>query len=150
MAKEKHFVKVCSCTPRGAFRIMDLQVLNQIVRDEEASIAHEKNVRKMAQRALALGDICMASGCPASAIRIWRTAARKLLVMDYYWVDVPLYYEAYTSFDNIVSEKEGIILGRRIDKAWNLLGHGEMATWARHMRKEYCNMWLDRYYEALP
>ena len=129
---------------------MDLQVLNQIVRDEEASIAHEKNARRMAQRALALGDICMASGCPASAIRIWRTAARKLLVMDYYWVDVPLYYEAYTSFDNIVSEKEGIILGQRIDKAWHLLGHREMATWARYMRVRYCDMWLDRYYEALP
>ena len=150
MAKEKHFVKVCSCTRRGALRIMDLQVLNQIAHDEEASIAREKNARKMARRALALGDICMASGCPASAIRIWRTAARKLLVMDYYWVDVPLYYEAYTSFDNNVSEKEGIILGQRIDKAWHLLGHREMATWARHMRKEYCDMWLDRYYEALP
>ncbi len=150
MAKEKHFVKVCSCTPRGGLSIKDLQVLNQIVHDEEASIAHEKNARRMAHRALALGDICMASGCPASAIRIWRTAARKLLVMDYYWVDVPCYYEAYTSFDNLVSEKEGVMLGRRIDKAWHLLGHREMATWARHMRKRYCDMWLDRYYEALP
>ena len=150
MAKEKHFVKVCSCTSHGDIRIMDLRVLNQIVRDEEVSIEQDKDARRMARRALALGDICMASGCPASAIRIWRTAARKLLVMDYYWVDVPLYYEAYTSFDNIVSEKEGIILGQRIDKAWHLLGHREMATWARHMHKRYCDMWLDRYYEALP
>ena len=150
MAKEKHFVKVCSCTPRGGLSIKDLQVLNQIVRDEEASIAHEKNVLRMAQRALALGDICMAAGCPIKAIRIWRTAAQRLLAMDYYWVDVPLYFEAYTSFDHLVSEKDGITLGRRIDKAWHLLGHREMATWTRHMRKEYCEMWLDRYYEALP
>ena len=150
MAKEKHFVKVCSCTPRGDLSIKDLQVLNQIVHDEEASIAREKNARKMAHRALALGDICMAAGCPVKAIRIWRAAAQRLLAMDYYWVDVPCYYEAYTSFDNLVSEKEGVMLGRRIDKAWNLLGHGEMATWARHMHKRYCDMWLDRYYEALP
>ena len=150
MARQKHFVKVCSCTSHGGIRIMDLQVLNQIVRDEEASIAREKNARKMAHRALALGDICMTAGCPVKAIRIWRAAAQRLLAMDYYWVDVPLYYEAYTSFDNIVSEKEGIILGQRIDKAWHLLGHREMATWARHMHKRYCDMWLDRYYEALP
>ena len=150
MAKEKHFVKVCSCTSRGDLSIMDLRVLNQIARDEEASIAQEKDARRMARRALALGDICMAAGCPIKAIRIWRTAAQKLLKMDYYWVDVPLYFEAYTSFDHLVSEKEGIILGRRIDKAWHLLGHREMATWARHMRIEYQNMWLDRYYEALP
>ena len=45
---------------------------------------------------------------------------------------------------------EGVTLGQRIDKAWHQLGHREMATWTRHMRKEYCNMWLDRYYEALP
>ena len=150
MAKEKHFVKVCSCTPRGGLSIKDLQVLNQIVRDEEASIAHEKNVLRMAQRALALGDICMAAGCPIKAIRIWRTAAQRLLAMDYYWVDVPLYFEAYTSFDNLVSEVEVIILGQRIDKAWHQLGHREMATWTRHMRVRYSDMWLDRYYEALP
>ena len=83
MAKGKHFVKVCSCTPRGDLRIKDLQVLNQIVRDEEASIAREKNARKLARRALALGDICMAAGCPIKAIRIWRTAAQRLLEMDY-------------------------------------------------------------------
>ncbi len=150
MARQKHFVKVCSCTPRGDLSIKSLQVLNQIVRDEEASIAQEMSARKMTHRALALGDICMAAGCPIRAIRIWRAAAQRLLAMDYYWVDVPLYFEAYTSFDHLVSEKEGIILGRRIDKAWHQLGHREMAIWARHMRKEYCDMWLDRYYEALP
>ena len=150
MARQKHFVKVCSCTPRGDIRIPDLQVLNQIVHDEEASISKEKNARMMALKALALGDICMAAGLPVKAIRIWRRAAQRRLVMDYYWVDVPLYYEAYTSFDYLVSEKEGITLGRRIDKAWHLLGHREMATWARHMRVEYREMWLDRYFEALP
>ena len=150
MARQKHFVKVCSCTPRGDLSIKSLQVLNQIVRDEEASISRVKNARRMAQRALALGDICMAAGCPIKAIRIWRKAAQRLLAMDYYWVDVPLYFEAYTSFDHLVSEKDGITLGRRIDKAWHLLSHREMATWTRHMRKEYCDMWLDRYYEALP
>jgi hypothetical protein len=129
---------------------MDLRVLNRIVRDEETSIAREKNARSMARRALQLGDTCMAAGCPIKAIRIWRKAAQRLLAMDYYWVDVPLYFEAYTSFDHLVSEKDGITLGRRIDKAWHLLGHREMATWARHMRIAYSEMWLDRYYEALP
>ena len=150
MARQKHLVKVCSCTSRGDLCIMDLRVLNQIVRDEEASIGQEKNARKAARRALALGDICMAAGCPIKAIRIWRTAAQRLLKMDYYRVDVPLYFEAYTNFDNLVSEKEGLTLGRRIDKAWHLLGHPEMATWARHMRVRYCDMWLDRYFIALP
>ena len=150
MARQKHFVKVCSCTHHGDLRIMDLRVLNQIVRDEEASISWEKNARKMALRALALGDICMAAACPIKAIRIWRTTAHRLLEMDYYWVDVPIYFEGYTCFDHLVSEREGLALGRRIDKAWHLLGHRKMATWARHMRIAYQDMWLDRYYEALP
>jgi len=92
----------------------------------------------------------MASSCPIKAIRIWRAAAQRLLEMDYYWVDVPEYFEAYTSFDHLVSQHEGIALGQRIDNAWHLLGHREMATWARHMRKQYCDMWVDRYYEAFP
>ena len=135
MTRQEHFVKVCSCTSCGALSIQDLRVLNQIVSDEEASIAREKVARKMALRAIALGDICMASGCPIKAIRIWRVAAQRLLEMDYYWVDVPVYFEAYTSFDHLVSQHEGIALGQRIDNAWHLLGHREMATWARHMRK---------------
>ncbi len=150
MARQKHFVKVCSSTSRGDLSIMDLQVLNQIVRDEEAAIGQEKNVRKAARRALALGDICMAAGCPIKAIRIWRAMAQRLLDEDYYWVDAPWYYEAYTSMENLISKEEGLALAQRIDQAWHQLGHPEMATWARHLRKEYCNMWLDRYYEALP
>jgi hypothetical protein len=129
---------------------MDTRVLNLLVEEQQKAIANEPNTRKMAQRALELGDVCMAAGCPMMAIEVWKSAAKRLEAMDYYWVDVPLYFEAYTSFDHLVSEKDGITLGRRIDKAWLLLGHREMATWARHMRKEYSEMWLDRYYEALP
>ena len=150
MARQKHFVKVCSSTSRGDLSIMDLQVLNQIVHDEKASIGQEKNVRKAARRALALGDICIAAGCPIKAIRIWRAMAQRLLDEDYFWVDAPWYYEAYTSMENLISKEEGLALAQRIDQAWHQLGHPEMATWARHLRKEYCDMWLDRYYEALP
>ena len=150
MARQKHFVKVCSSTSRGDLSIMDLQVLNQIVHDEEDSIGQEKNVRKAARKALALGDICMAAGCPIKAIRIWRAMAQRLLDEDYFWVDAPWYYEAYTSMENLISKEEGLALAQRIDQAWHQLGHPEMATWARHLRKEYCDMWLDRYYEALP
>ena len=39
MTRQEHFVKVCSCTSRGGLGIQDLRVLNQIVSDEEASIA---------------------------------------------------------------------------------------------------------------
>ncbi len=150
MARQKHFVKVCSSTSRGDLSIMDLQVLNQIGHDEEDSIGQEKNVRKAARRALALGDICMAAGCPIKAIRIWRAMAQRLLDEDYFWVDAPWYYEAYTSMENLISKEEGLALAQRIDKAWHQLGHPEMATWTRHLRIEYGNMWLDRYYEALP
>ena len=150
MARQMHFVKVCNCTSCGDLRIIDLQVLNQIVRDEEASIGQEKNARKAARRAIALGDICMTAGFPIKAIRIWRAMAQRLLAIDQHWVDVPFFYEAYTSFDNLISKIEGLTLGQRIDQAWYQLGHPEMATWAEHMQTAYRDMWLDRYFEALP
>lgn len=147
--KKKHFVKVCSCTPRGDIRAMNPQVLDQLVEGQEEAICRETNTRKMAQRALELGDACMAAGCPMRAIQVWRSAAQRLVAMDYYWVYEPVNPQ-FVRFGDLVSEKEAVTLGRRIDKAWHLIGHPEMATWARRMRAEYREMWLDKYFEALP
>lgn len=128
---------------------MDVQVLNQIVEEQEAALWRETNTRKMAQRAVELGDACMASGCPMRAIQIWRAAANHLVAMDYRWVYEPI-NPSFVRFDDLVSEKEAVTLGRRIDKAWHLIGHPEMANWARRMRADYREMWLDKYYDALP
>ena len=149
MTKRTKFVKVCSCTPKGDIRTMDVQVLNQLVDEQEAAIARETNPRKMAQRALELGDACMAAGCPMRAIQVWRAAAKRLEAMDYRWVYEPI-NPSFVRFSDLVSEKEAVTLGRRIDKARHLLRHPEMATWARRMRVAYREMWLDKYYEALP
>lgn len=149
MARQKCYVRVCRCTPKGDIRTMDVRVLNQLVEDQEAAIAREPNTRKMAQRALELGDVCMAAGCPMKAIQVWRTAALRLEAMDYFWVDEPI-NPHFVRFDDLVSAKEARALGRRIDKVWHLMGHPEMATWSRRMKRAYENMWFDKYYEALP
>ncbi len=149
MAKQKKFVKVCSCTPRGDIRSLDVQVLNQLVEEQQEAIARETNTRKMAQRALELGDACMAAGCPMKAIGVWRDAALQLERMDYHWVCEPI-NPRFVRFDDLVSAKEALTLGRRIDKAWHLTGHPEMAVWARKMKRAYENMWFDKYYESLP
>lgn len=149
MAKKKRFVKVCSCTPKGDIRTMDTRVLNLLVEEQQKAIAKEPNTRKMAQRALELGDVCMAAGCPMMAIEVWKSAAKRLEAMDYYWVSEPI-NPHFVRFDYLVSAKEAVTLGRRIDKVWHLLDHPEMAVWARKMRHAYEDMWLDKYYEALP
>ena len=140
---------MCSSTPRGDIRTMDVRVLNLLVEEQESAIARETNTRKMAQRALELGDACMAAGCPMRAIQVWRAAAQRLIAMDYCWVYEPI-NPSFIRFDDLVSAKEAQTLGRRIDKAWHLIGHPEMANWARRMRAEYREMWLDKYYDALP
>ena len=147
--RQKQFVRVCSCTPQGDVRTMDVKVLNQLVREQKDRIAREQNPRKMAQRAIELGDVCMAAGCPMRAIQVWRAAALRLEAMDYRWVDEPI-NPAFVRFDDLVSAKEARTLGRRIDKVWHLLGHPEMATWSRRMKHSYEDMWFDKYYEALP
>lgn len=149
MAKKRRFVKVCSCTPKGDIRTMDTRVLNLLVEEQQKLIANEPNTRKMAQRALELGDVCMAAGCPMRAIQVWRSAVQRLEAMDYYWVTEPI-NPHFVRFDDLVSAKEALTLGRRIDKVWHLLGHPEMAIWARKMKVAYREMWLDKYYEALP
>lgn len=149
MAKQKRFVKVCSCTPKGSIQTMDSRVLNLLVEEYEATIGRESNPRKMAQRALELGDACVAAGCPMKAIKVWREAARRLEAMDYRWVAEPI-NPSFVRFDDLVSAKEAVTLGRRVDKVWCLLGHPEMAVWARRMKHAYEEMWMDKYYMALP
>ena len=128
---------------------MDVQVLNQLVREQEAAIERETNTRKMAQRALELGDVCLAAGCPMRAIQVWREAALRLERRDYFWVDEPI-NPAFVRFDDLVSAREAQTLGQRIDRTWRLLGHPEMAVWGRRMRRAYEDMWFDKYYDALP
>ena len=153
--------------------MMDVRVLNDLVEEQLTAMERDvdswsteshasllgfgkvgvgkkvTNVRKLAQRVLELGDICMGAQCPMLAIKVWREAALRLEELDYNWV-----YESinpsYVRFDNLVSAKEAITLGRRIDKAWHLMGHPEMAVWARKMKRAYEDMWLDKYYKALP
>lgn len=149
MARKKNFVRVCSSTPKGDVRTTDTQVLKQLISEQQAAIAREPNTRKMAQRALELGDLCLSSGCPMKAIQVWRDAALRLGERDCFWVDEPINPD-FVRFDDLVSAKEARTLGRRIDRVWRLLGHPEMATWSRGMKKYYEDLWLDKYYEALP
>lgn len=128
---------------------MDTQVLNQLVREQEAVIERERNPRKMARRAMELGDACMAAGCPMMAIQVWRNAARRLMERDERWIYEPINPD-FMRFDDYVSAYEGRMLGRRIDKTWRLIGHPEMADWERRMGRVYKSMWLDKYFEALP
>ena len=128
---------------------MDARVLNRLVEEQEGVIARERNPRKMAQRALELGDACLAAGCPMKAVQVWRDAACRLEMMDYRWVSEPI-NPSFVRFDDLVSAREAHMLGMRIDKAWRLMGHPEMAVWARKMRVAYREMWLDKYYGALP
>ncbi len=173
MARNKCFVKVCSCTPKGDILTLDVQVLNHLVEEQEAAIESEFrnwnahghasllglygreadastcNVRKTVQRAVELGDMCMAAGCPMKAIQVWRKAARQLEAIDSFWVDVCI-NPGFVRLEELISGKEALTLGRRIDKAFHLLGHPEMAVWARKMRRAYVDIWLDKYYDALP
>ena len=173
MAKNKRFVKVCSCTPKGDIVALDVQVLNHLVKEQEAAIDHAFrhwdahghasllglhgteadastcNVRKTAQRAVELGDMWMAAGCTMKAIQVWRKAALQLEAIDSFWVDVCI-NPYFVRLEELISGKEALTLGRRIDKAFHLLGHPEMAVWARKMRRAYADIWLDKYYEALP
>ena len=149
MTKKKSFVRVCSCTPKGDIQTMDARVLNQLVREQEAAIERERNPRKMARRAMELGDACLAAGCPMMAIQVWRNAAWRLMGRDERWVYEPI-NEDFMRFEDLVSAYEARMLGRRIDKAWHLIGHPEMANWERRMVRTYRSMWLNKYFDALP
>ena len=47
--------------------------------------------------------------------------------------------------DDVVSEEDAMILGRRMDRLWCLLGYPEKAYYERKAEAEYDFLWLEKY-----
>lgn len=153
MMTTKAYYCVCRCTPERGVVSMDAQLLSEVVHRGLHAIRCAKNLRVKAQKALLLGDLCAGAGYPRQALRVWTSAVRMIEQADYEWVYEPLapsWSPYYVSFCSLVSMDECRELGRRIDSLWQRLGHPEMRGWERRALRNYREMWLDKYYEALP
>ena len=146
---QKIYRLCCTCTPQQGIVRMDARTLNQVEKEGKEFIDQAHGTRKMAHRALQLGDICQKAGYPYRAIDIWGTTIGEIIYRDYKWVPVPINTSLFRLCD-VVSEYESLLLASRVDSTWKELGHQEMAGEVIGILKEYHSLWFDKYYEALP
>lgn len=140
---------ICRCTPRDGIVRMDARLLTEMFAYEMRRIRVMPHLRIAAQMALRLGDTCSHTGHTGLAVEAWREAYGMLLYNDYDWVYTPINTRFFRLAD-LVSKVEACELGRRIDRELKRIGIGELAGFARHARRYYADLWMDKYYEALP
>ena len=83
---QKIYRLCCTCTPQQGIVRMDARTLNQVEKEGKEFINQAHGTRKMAHRALQLGDICQKAGYPYRAIDIWGTTISEIIYRDYKWV----------------------------------------------------------------
>lgn len=140
---------MCRCTPQRGIVAMDAKLLTEMVEKELGCISVTPNLRRAATQAMMLGDICYASGHTAMAIGVWREAYDMVRYEDSQWVYIPLNTRLFR-LDDVVSKDEACALGRRIDRAFKAVGLGELAGYGRRAQQYYRDLWLEKYFDALP
>lgn len=115
---------VCRCTPEQGVTHLDVRLLRQLLNREIHPIRCAHNLRRKAQKARILGELCVGANHPALAIKIWAFTENLIVNYDDQWLDNNWYYNPqWNTLDNLMAEEEAKDLGRRIDEQYRKMGH---------------------------
>ena len=129
--------RVCNCTPTGTITHLEARLLRQMVNREIHPIRCAESCRRKRQKAQRLGDLCAETGHFLGLSEICRK--------DYDEWRLVHFNTDVVKLDDVVSEEDAMILGRRMDRLWCLLGYPEEAYYERKAEAEYDFLWLEKY-----
>lgn len=122
MRKRFYHQRVCSCSPDKGVTYLETRLLNSMVNHGVHSIRCAGNCGHMALRGMLLGDLCVESHHPFWAWKIWRFTLRQIHSKDYDdWIDV-YFNTKYVRLQEVISEGNCEIIGRRLDEVERHLG----------------------------
>ncbi len=122
MRRKFYQERVCCCSPTQGMVYMQARVLKTIADHEMRSLRCAATCGRKAQKAMALGDLCVEAHHPLWALKVWRFAIREIHRKDYDdWVAVH-FNEAYSSLQEVVSDGACELIGRRMDEVCRRLG----------------------------
>ena len=121
--------RVCNCTPTGTITHLEARLLRQMVNRE----IHP------------LGDLCAETGHFLWALKVWYLGLSEICRKDYDEWRLVHFNTDVVKLDDVVSEEDAMILGRRMDRLWCLLGYPEEAYYERKAEAEYDFLWLEKY-----
>ena len=151
--KKRQKCPVCRCMPEQGVKHLEVKVLRQLLNREIHPIRCAWSLRRKAQKARILGDLCAGANHPEMAIKIWVTVEEMIINEDDRWLDEERVFDIrlYT-LDSLMAEEEALDLGRQADELYRKLGHPEWAGyedyarahyyWTKYYRKQDCYDWL--------
>ena len=122
MRKRFYHSRVCSCSPEKGIVYLETKLLNSMVNHGIHSIRCAGNCGHMALRGILLGDLCVEAHHPFWALKIWKFTLRQIHSKDYNdWIDV-WFNTKYVRLQDVISDGNCEIIGRRIDDVERCLG----------------------------
>ena len=122
MRKRFYHSRVCSCSPEKGIMYLETKLLNSMVNHGIHSIRCAGNCGHMALRGILLGDLCVEAHHPFWALKIWKFTLRQIHSKDYNdWIDV-WFNTKYVRLQDVISDGNCEIIGRRIDDVERCLG----------------------------
>lgn len=122
MRKRFYHSRVCSCSSENGIMYLETKLLNSMVNHGIHSIRCAGNCGHMALRGILLGDLCVEAHHPFWALKIWKFTLRQIHSKDYNdWIDV-WFNTKYVRLQDVISDGNCEIIGRRIDDVERCLG----------------------------
>jgi len=113
---------VCRCTPDKGVIHLETHLLIDLLNREIHPIRCAWSLRRKAQKARILGDLCASSNHPKMAIRMWAFVEEIIINKDDKWADDHEYVDIrWYTLDSLMAELEAKDLGRRIDQLYKRL-----------------------------
>ena len=137
--------RVCRCLPNGVVTHLEARLLRELVNREIHPIRCAESCRRKRQKAQRIGDLCAETGHFQWAIKVWYLGLLEICMKDYDEWRYVNFNNDVVCLDDVVSEEDAMILGRRIDRLWCLLGYPEKAYYESKAEAEYDFLWLEKY-----
>ena len=78
-------------------------------------------------------------------LKVWYLGLTEICNKDYDEWRLVHFNNDVVTLDDVISEEDAMILGRRMDHLWCLLGYPEEAYYERKAEAEYDFLWLEKY-----
>lgn len=122
MRKRFYHCHVCTCSPEKGVMFLDVKMMKDIVNHGIHAIRCASTCAHKAHRGILLGDLCAEAHHPTWALKIWKFTLTQIHDKDYDdWIDV-WFNTKYVRLQDVISEGNCEIIGRRIDDVERSIG----------------------------
>ena len=129
---------MCRCTPDKGVTHLDVKLLRQLLNREIHPIRCAWSLRRKAQKARLLGDLCVTTNHPEIAIKMWAFVEDIIVNADDRWLDENWVIDTrWYTLDSQMAEMEACDLGRRIDQLYARQGLPDLGGYEDYANAHY-------------